>query len=85
MRSLNIDLGVLYAASVVAESQSLSAGKVLPGASRGWRSRPRFYAAAVRRVAELYDKHHRGDAIISNVLGHWPFLVKVRERASTIF
>ena len=85
VRSLNIDLGVLYAASVVAESQSLSAGKVLPAASRGWRSRPRFYAAAVRRVAEIYDKHHRGDAIISNVLGHWPFLVKLRERAGKIF
>ena len=85
IRSLNIDLGVLYAASVVAESHTLAAGKVLPGASRGWRSRPRFYAAAVRRIAALYDKHHRGDAIISNVMGHWPFLVKVRERASTIF
>ena len=47
IRSLNIDLGVLYAASVVAESHA-GRGWVLPGASRGWRNRPRFYAAAVR-------------------------------------
>ena len=85
MRSLNIDLGVVFAAAVVAESQALSAGKVLPAASRGWRSRPRFYAAAVRRVAAIYDQHHRGEAIVNNVLGHWPFLTKLRERAGTIF
>ena len=85
VRALNVDLGVLYAASVVAESSMLAAGKVLPGASPGWRSRPRFYAAAIRKVAAVYDKHHRGNDIISNLFGHSPFLAKVRERAGSTF
>ena len=44
---LNVDLGLVYAASVLAESKSLSSNKVLPGASEGWRSRPMFYAKAL--------------------------------------
>ena len=86
VRMLNVDLGLIYAASVIAESKTLSVGKVLAASSEGWRSRPRFYASAIRKVQALYDKHHRGEHVtISNVLAHWPFLAKLREKAAIIF
>lgn len=85
VRLLNVDLGVLYAASVLAESRTLCADKVLPGAAEGWRSRPAFYAKAVKEVAKIYTKHHVGGNVISNMLIHEPFLVRVKQRASKIF
>lgn len=85
IRLLNLDLGLVYAAAIIAESRTLSTGKVLPAAVENWRSRARFYAAAVRAVEQIYDRHHRNDAIVSNTLGHWPFLAKLRDRAPTIF
>lgn len=85
VRMLNIDMGLLYASSVVADSKTLSANKVLPGASENWRSRPAFYAKAVREVAKIYDKHHSGDNVISNMLVNEPFLLKLREKVSRVF
>lgn len=85
VRLLNVDLGLLYAASLMAESRGLSSNKVLAGASEGWRSRPQFYAKAVKEVGRLYDKHHRGGNVIANMLVHEPFLTKLKERSSRIF
>ena len=85
VRTLNVDLGLLYAASVVADSKSLSANKVLPGASENWRSRPAFYAKAIREVGRIYDKHHVGGNVISNMIVHEPFLLKLKEKASIVF
>ena len=75
----------LYAASVVADSKTLSANKVLPGASENWRSRPGFYAKAVREVGKIYDKYHKGGNVISNMLVHEPFLVKLKEKSTKVF
>jgi len=81
---LNIDLGLVYTASVLAESKSLSSNKVLPGASEGWRSRPMFYAKALKTAMAMYKKHHVGGNVIANLLVHEPFLVKLKEKASKV-
>jgi len=81
---LNVDLGLMYTSSVLAESKSLSSRKVLPGASEGWRSRPMFYAKALKTVLAMYKKHHVGGNVVANMLVHEPFLVKLREKASKV-
>lgn len=85
VRMLNVDLGMLYAASMMAESRSLASNKVLPGASEGWRSRPMFYVKAIKSVLAVYKKHHVGCNVVSNMLVHEPFLLKLKQRASAIF
>ena len=85
IRMLNIDLGMLFSASVLAESKNMCTNKVLAGASEGWRSRPMFYAKAIKEVTKLYAKHHVGGNVISNLLVHEPFLKKLREKATNIF
>ena len=85
VRALNIDMGLLYAASIVADSKSLSANKVLPGASENWRSRPAFYAKAIKEVGKIYDKYHVGGNVISNMIVHEPFLAKLKEKAAKVF
>lgn len=84
-RMLNVDLGVLYAAGMLAESRGLAGNKVLAGASEGWRSRPAFYAKAVREVGLIYDKSHKSGNVITNLLVHEPFLSKLKQKAKTLF
>jgi len=85
IRLLNVDLGILYASSMLAESKTMSSNKVLAGAAEGWRSRPLFYAKALKTVGRLYDKHHIGGNVVSNMLIHEPFLQKLKEKATTVF
>lgn len=83
-RMLNVDLGLLYATSVVAESRSMSANRVLAGVSPGWRSRPAFYARSLGEVGKIYDRCHKSNAIVSNMLAHSNFLAKLKQKASTL-
>ena len=85
VRSLNVDLGLLYAASLLAESRSLSTGRVLPGISEGWRSRPSFYWRAIRAVGRLYALHHKSDRVVYNLIVNEPYLDKLRAHASGMF
>ena len=85
IRLLNVDLGILYASGMLAESKTLSSNKVLAGASEGWRSRPLFYAKALKNVGKIYDKCHIGGNVVSNMLVHEPFLQKLKEKATSVF
>ena len=85
IRSLNLDIGLLYAASVVADSKALSANRVLPGAAENWRTRHAFYAKAVNEVGKMYDRYHKCGKVVANLLIHEPFLAKLKERASRVF
>lgn len=85
IRTLNVDLGLLYVASVVADSRTMSNNKVLPGAHDNWRSRPAFYAKALKEVGKIYDKYHVGGNVIANMIVHEPFLIKLKERAAKVF
>jgi hypothetical protein len=85
VRMLNVDFGVVFASSVLAESRALSASRVLPAAAEGWRTRPLFYLRVVKSVLATYKKFHKGVNVVSNLLIHEPFLARVRERASKLF
>lgn len=85
VRMLNVDLGLLYATSIVAESRSMSANRVLAGASPGWRSRPAFYAKGLKEVGKIYDRCHKSNVIVSNLLVHSSFLTNLKQKASTLF
>ena len=82
---LNVDFALLYAASQLAESRTLSADRVLPATRDGWRSRPHFYAMAIRKIKALYPKYYRSGHIISNALVDEAFLRKVGQVAASIF
>lgn len=85
VRMHNVDLGVVYAAGLMAEDRGLACNKVLAGAVEGWRSRPVFYAKAVRDVGAIYDRTHKSGNIIGNLLVHEPFLSKLKQRAKALF
>ncbi len=83
---LNLDFLLLYAASVLAESKSLSAGLVLAGTQPRWRNRPQFVAAAVKRIKVIYAKHHRDpNVVLYNLLLSSQLLQKVKEQSLTVF
>lgn len=84
-KMLNVDLGILYVSRLLCEHKGLSENKVLAGATEGWRSRPAFYAKAIREVALIYDKSHKKSTIIGSLMTHEPFLSKLKQRAKYLF
>lgn len=85
IRMLNTDLGLIYAAGLMAENRVLVGNRVLAAASEGWRSRPAFYAKALRDVGFIYDRTHKSGNLIGNLLIHEPFLSKLKQKAKTLF
>lgn len=83
-RALNIDLGLVYVASVLAESKSLSGSKVLAGMNEGWRNRSMFYSRSIKEIGKIYDKHHVGGNVISNMHVSEPFLDKLKSKAARL-
>jgi hypothetical protein len=84
VRALNVDLGLVYVASVLAESKSLSGSKVLAGMNEGWRNRSMFYSRSIKEIGKIYDKHHVGGNVISNMHVTEPFLDKLRSKAARL-
>jgi hypothetical protein len=80
--ALNVDLGVLYAASVVAESSVLSRGKLLPGSRIYWRDDPSYYSRALSVVREIYFKHRRKEGVVHSLLTVPRFLQLVGDKAA---
>lgn len=86
VKAVNIDFLLLYAASILAESKTLSAGLNLAGSSFGWRQRPKSCAASLKKIAALYERTHRDqDAVIYNLLLSSRILEKVKLSALNIF
>ena len=85
IRALNIDLGLLYAASLIAESKSLSSGKLLPGQTMYWRDNPSFYAKALKAVDKVYEATRPGDSVISSMLTTPRFIERLAARAFKLF
>ena len=73
------------AAGLMAENRGLAGNKVLAGATDGWRSRPAFYAKALRDVGLIYDRTHKSGNVIGNLLTHEPFLSKLKQKAKSLF
>lgn len=84
VRALNVDLGLVYVASVLAESKSLSDSRVLAGMNEGWRNRSMFYSRSIKEIGKLYDKHHIGGNVISNMHVMEPFLEKLKSKAARL-
>lgn len=85
IRALNVDLGLLYAASLVAESSSLSNGKILPGQCMYWRDDVCYYSKSLSAVSKLYTKTKRKEGIISSLLTIPRFLELIQVRAHKYF
>lgn len=82
--ALNIDLGVLYAATIIAESANLSRGKALPGGSLYWRDDAAIYSKALLEVTRIYQQSRRKEGIISSMLTAPKFMTAVAARAHKI-
>lgn len=83
--ALNVDLGVLYAASILAESKTLSEGKVLPGMHMYWRDDSMTYARAVAAVKRAYSAARRDSGVVSSLLTLPKYLEAVGARATKLF
>jgi hypothetical protein len=85
IRSLNIDLGLLYAASLIAECATMSNGITLPGQNIYWRDNPIYYARALRIICTIYDTNARKEGIISSTLTMPKFLTKLKSVTHKLF
>tara|TARA_Y100000768_G_scaffold388925_1_gene388773 strand:- start:132 stop:1328 length:1197 start_codon:yes stop_codon:yes gene_type:complete len=86
VKMYNVDTGLLYAASLLADSATLSMGRILPGLSEGWRSRPMFYTRALREVGKLYASNRVAkDSIICSTFTDEPFLQKLNNKKKGLF
>jgi hypothetical protein len=83
--ALNVDLGVLYASSLIAESEAMSRGKVLPGSAMYWRDDPTYYSKTLTGVCKIYSTLKREEGIISNLLTMPRFLDVVSSKVSKLF
>lgn len=83
--ALNVDIGVLYASSIIAESAALSKGKLLPGSILYWRDDPLYWAKAVAAVSKIYSSMRRKEGIVSSMLTMPRFLEVIQTKAHTLF
>ena len=83
--ALNIDLAILHAASIVAESDVIAKGKLLPGSSANWREKPMYYSKPLASVSRIYHAHSRRGGIISSILTMPKFIEQVGSRAVAMF
>jgi len=83
--ALNIDLGLLYAASILSESGNMSSGKILPGQRLYWRDESMYYSKALQVVIRIYKNMKRKEGIISSMLTIPKFLEHVSAHAYKMF
>ena len=83
--ALNVDIGLLYAASMIAESSTLSRGRILPGSFMYWRDEPQFYAKPLLEVIKIYSNMRRKEGIVSSLLTTPKFLEKIQTKAHRMF
>ena len=83
--ALNVDLGMLYAASVLSESVAMSNGKILPGQCLYWRDDPVFYSKALSHIMKIYNNTKRKDRIVSSMLTKDKFFECISARAHKMF
>jgi hypothetical protein len=82
--AFNVDLGILYAASVVAESSTISRNLALPGYEAEWRTDQAFYSKAIDAVLKIYSRNKNG-SIVSNMLTSPKFMENIRSKAASLF
>lgn len=85
IRMLNIDLGLLYCASVCAESAAMSNGRILPGMAPHWRTRPVFFSRPIQKVQDLFERCNAKSHILYNMGLDEPFFQKLSQQAHRLF
>ena len=82
--ALNVDVGLLFAASLLADARTLSFGRILPGTAEGWRARPMFFQRASKTILTLYRRSQQRD-IIRNLNVPCKFTTLLKSKATDIF
>jgi len=83
--ALNVDIGLLYAASIIAESSNLSNGRILPGERMYWRDDPTFYAKPLGAINKIYTSMRRKEGIVSSLVTMPRFLENIQVKAYRMF
>jgi len=83
--ALNVDIGLLYAASIIAESSNLSKGRILPGQRMYWRDDPIFYAKPLGAINKIYTSMRRKEGIVSSLVTLPRFLENIQVKAYRLF
>ena len=83
--ALNVDLGLLYAASVIADSANLCTRRILPGQCIYWRDNPMLYAKPLKTIKKIYNNTKRKEGIVSSLLTMPRFLENIRVKAHVMF
>ncbi len=83
--ALNVDLGLLYASKLLAESAVMSRGKVLPGSAMYWRDDPSYYAKPLAEIVKIYAKASRKEGVVSSVLTVPRFMEVIGARVNRLF
>ena len=86
---LNVDLTLLYAASHLAESPPMMAGRIIPPLTVNWRSIPSLCGGSVSACRRFYQAHFcagaKSETLIPSVVGDTRYLCKCRDRAVAFF
>lgn len=83
--ALNIDLGLLYASSIIAESSGMCRGRILPGQQLYWRDDPALYAKPLGSVVKIYHTMKRKEGIVSSLLTTPRYMENIRAKAYKMF
>ena len=84
--ALNVDASVLYAASMLAESATLSKGRRLPGSYPQWRSDVRLHSKVLHSILHIYNKQAKeGQSILTTLLTRPHYLQVVASRCVILF
>lgn len=82
--ALNVDLALLYAASVLAESAIASKNMVLPGSEAEWRADEAFWAKGLGAVMKMYWKN-KTESVVTSVLTSPKFMDEIKTKAHALF
>ena len=82
---LHIDLGMLTAAAMIAESAVVARGRTLPGTSAAWRSDRTAWVKAVERVKGVFQAHAGRSSSRCDPRNPPVWLRKVKDDALNIF
>lgn len=84
--TLNVDLALVYAASVIAESPPACVARRLPATGPSWRDDAKAWRMVIRAIQQIYTHSWRGgDGIATDERMPPPWLKQVRNRVYSLF
>ena len=84
--ALNVDVAVLYASSILAESSKLSKGRTLPGSYPQWRLDTMLHSKVLHSILRIYVQRAKKEQTILTTLLTLPhYLQIVASRSAILF